>query len=51
MPDPILIDTFSRLAMALGIGFLVGVERGWRHREGRRMEHARLACAPMPSLG
>lgn len=33
MPDPILIDTFSRLAMALGIGFLVGVERGWRHRE------------------
>lgn len=33
MPDPILIDTFSRLAMALGIGFLVGVERGWRHRD------------------
>lgn len=33
MPDPILLDTFSRLAMALGIGFLVGVERGWRHRE------------------
>ncbi len=33
MPDPILIDTFSRLAMALGIGFLIGVERGWRHRE------------------
>lgn len=33
MPDPILIDTFSRLAMALGIGFLIGVERGWRHRD------------------
>jgi len=32
MPDPILLDTFSRLAMALGVGFLVGVERGWRHR-------------------
>lgn len=32
MPDAILIDTFTRLAMALGIGFLVGVERGWRHR-------------------
>lgn len=32
MPDPILIDTFSRLAMALGIGFLIGIERGWRHR-------------------
>lgn len=28
-----LIDTFQRLAMALGIGFLLGVERGWRHRE------------------
>lgn len=33
MLDPILIDTFQRLAMALGIGFLVGVERGWRHRD------------------
>ena len=33
MPDPILLDTFSRLAVALGIGFLVGVERGWRHRD------------------
>ncbi|HRP11960.1 MAG TPA: MgtC/SapB family protein, partial [Terricaulis sp.] len=33
MTDPILLDTFSRLAMALGIGFLVGVERGWRHRD------------------
>lgn len=33
MPDPILFDTFSRLAVALGIGFLVGVERGWRHRD------------------
>jgi uncharacterized membrane protein (DUF4010 family) len=33
MPDPLLIDTFQRLAMALGIGFLVGVERGWKHRD------------------
>lgn len=33
MPDPILIDMFQRLVMALGIGFLVGVERGWRHRD------------------
>lgn len=33
MIDPILLDTFSRLAMALGIGFLIGVERGWRHRD------------------
>jgi uncharacterized membrane protein (DUF4010 family) len=33
MPDPFLIDTFQRLAMALGVGFLVGVERGWKHRD------------------
>jgi uncharacterized membrane protein (DUF4010 family) len=33
MPDPTLIDMFQRLAMALGIGFLVGIERGWKHRE------------------
>ncbi len=32
MPDPVLLEMFQRLAMALGIGFLVGVERGWRHR-------------------
>lgn len=31
--DPILVDMFQRLAMALGVGFLVGVERGWRHRD------------------
>src|ERR1700741_1706424 len=33
MPDPLLIEMFQRLAMALGIGFLVGVERGWKHRD------------------
>ncbi|GAM99249.1 mgtC family [alpha proteobacterium U9-1i] len=33
MPDADLIDIFQRLAMALGIGFLVGVERGWKHRD------------------
>lgn len=33
MPDPFLLETFQRLAMALGVGFLVGVERGWRHRD------------------
>ncbi|MEZ5961284.1 MAG: DUF4010 domain-containing protein [Hyphomonadaceae bacterium] len=33
MPDPVLLDIFQRLAMALGIGFLVGVERGWKHRD------------------
>lgn len=33
MPDPVLIEMFQRLAVALGIGFMVGIERGWRHRE------------------
>jgi uncharacterized membrane protein (DUF4010 family) len=33
MPDPLLIETFQRLAVALGIGFLIGVERGWKHRD------------------
>lgn len=28
-----LVDTFQRFAMALSLGFLLGVERGWRHRE------------------
>ncbi len=64
MPDPILIDTFSRLAMALGIGFLVGVERGWRHRgapDGSRAAGLRthaligltggLAGALLPAIG
>ena len=33
MSDPALFELFQRLAMALGIGFLVGVERGWKHRD------------------
>lgn len=33
MPDPVLIHLFQRLALAFGIGFLIGVERGWRHRD------------------
>jgi len=33
MPDLLMIETLQRLAMALGIGFLVGVERGWQHRD------------------
>ena len=33
MPDPVLINLFQRLALAFGIGFLIGVERGWRHRD------------------
>ena len=31
--DPIFFDLFQRLALALSIGFLVGVERGWKHRD------------------
>jgi uncharacterized membrane protein (DUF4010 family) len=33
MPDALLIEIFQRLAVALGVGFLVGVERGWKHRD------------------
>lgn len=33
MPETDLIDLFQRLALALGLGFLVGVERGWKHRD------------------
>lgn len=39
MLDPALFDLFQRLSLALGIGFLVGVEREWKHRgvpEGQR---------------
>ncbi len=28
------IDLFQRLGLALAIGFLIGIERGWREREG-----------------
>lgn len=33
MPDPILLEMVQRLTVALGVGFLVGVERGWKHRD------------------
>src|SRR5262249_27520544 len=33
MDDPAIFELFQRLGLAFGIGFLVGVERGWRHRE------------------
>ncbi|MEJ1158714.1 MgtC/SapB family protein [Prosthecomicrobium sp. N25] len=32
MPDLVLPDLFVRLSLALAIGFLVGVERGWKDR-------------------
>ena len=31
MTETELIDLFQRLGMALAIGFLAGVERGWKH--------------------
>lgn len=64
MPDPVLLDMFQRLGMALGIGFLVGIERGWKHRdapEGARAAGLRthaviglfggVAGALMPAIG
>ena len=38
--DPDLIGTFERLTLALAIGFLVGVERGWKQREQEEGERA-----------
>lgn len=40
MPDPVLLDLFQRLGLALGIGFLVGVEREWKHREAPEGQRA-----------
>lgn len=33
MPDADLLDLLQRLAVGLGLGFLIGVERGFRHRD------------------
>jgi uncharacterized membrane protein (DUF4010 family) len=64
MPDPLLLDLFQRLGLALGIGFLVGVEREWKHRdaaEGARVAGVRthaiiglmggIAAALLPAIG
>ncbi|HJS79264.1 MAG TPA: MgtC/SapB family protein, partial [Vitreimonas sp.] len=64
MPDPALLDLFQRLGLALGIGFLVGVEREWKHRdapEGERAAGVRthaiiglmggVAAAMLPAIG
>ncbi|HYD71659.1 MAG TPA: DUF4010 domain-containing protein [Candidatus Binatia bacterium] len=64
MPDPFLLDLFQRLGMALGIGFLVGVEREWKHRdaaEGARAAGVRthaiiglmggISAAMLPAIG
>lgn len=56
------IDIFQRLGVALGIGFLVGVERGWKQRferEGARVAGLRTytligllgGIASLPALG
>lgn len=64
MPDPLLFDLFQRLGLALGIGFLVGVEREWKHRdaaEGARAAGVRthaiiglsggVSAAMLPAIG
>lgn len=64
MLDPALFDLFQRLAMALGIGFLVGIEREWKHRDvpdGQRAAGLRthaiigltggVAAALLPAIG
>lgn len=64
MLDPVLFDLFQRLGLALGIGFLVGVEREWKHRdspEGHRAAGVRtnaiiglmggVSAAMIPAIG
>jgi uncharacterized membrane protein (DUF4010 family) len=64
MPDPFLLDLFQRLGLAVGIGFLVGVEREWKHRdapEGSRAAGVRthaiiglmggISAALFPAIG
>ncbi len=64
MPDPFLLDLFQRLGLALGIGFLVGVEREWKHRdvpEGQRAAGVRthaiiglmggISATMLPAIG
>ena len=31
--EPIALDLLIRLGLALGVGLIVGVERGWRQRD------------------
>lgn len=40
MSEALLFDLFQRLGLALGIGFLVGVERGWKHRDAPEQSRA-----------
>jgi uncharacterized membrane protein (DUF4010 family) len=64
MLDPILFDLFQRIGLGLGIGFLVGVEREWRHRDvpdGQRAAGVRthaiiglmggVSAAMLPAIG
>ncbi|MGE0595457.1 MAG: MgtC/SapB family protein [Hyphomonadaceae bacterium] len=64
MDDALLFDLFQRLGLALGIGFLIGVEREWTHRdvpEGGRAAGVRthaiigltggVSAAMLPAIG
>ncbi|MFO1186458.1 MAG: hypothetical protein U1E87_02800 [Alphaproteobacteria bacterium] len=42
--DPESLDLVRRLALALALGLLIGIERGWRER-GRVRERAPRASA------
>ena len=45
-----LQDLISRLALALGIGLLIGLERGWRRREGSPGSRAAVSAPWLSSL-
>ena len=38
-------DLFQRLSVALAVGLLIGLERGWRERERLLFAGAELGCA------
>lgn len=40
MEDAALFELFQRLGLALGIGFLVGVERGWKKKDAKEGSRA-----------
>jgi hypothetical protein len=46
MPAAFSLDLIQRLGVALAIGFLVGVERGWRHRDAAEVCLAWALLAP-----
>jgi hypothetical protein len=44
------VELFQRLSIALAIGLLIGLERGWQAREDTGRANVRLDCEPMPWL-